>query len=136
MADEKNFENRVKKFLHAEGCWFIKYWGGGSYTKAGVPDLLVCCRGRFIGVELKGKNGRPAELQLYSLRKLDEAGGIAILLYPDDINVFAALVHKLMLYEGLLPDSLPEYEHFRKVRKEWEQKLSVSVHLNSLNYGC
>ena len=38
---EKILENRVKEFLKSEGCWLVKYWGGGSYTRAGVPDLLV-----------------------------------------------------------------------------------------------
>ena len=33
MASEKNFENRVKRFLKDEGCYFIKYWGGGEFTK-------------------------------------------------------------------------------------------------------
>lgn len=133
MAQEKNFENRVKKFLHAEGCWFIKYWGGGSYTKAGIPDLLVCCRGRFIGVELKGKTGKPEELQLYSLRKLDESGGAATLLYPDDFDLFKDLIQAMNKHPVLEPADFQQYQHFRKVRQEWEQKLSVSVHLN---YGC
>ena len=32
MATEKQFENKVKKFLENEKCWFIKYWGGAAYT--------------------------------------------------------------------------------------------------------
>ena len=43
MAAEKNFENRVKKYLDEYGCWWIKYWGGAAYTKSGIPDLLVNC---------------------------------------------------------------------------------------------
>ena len=53
MAQEKNFENKVKDFLKKEGCWYVKYWGGGQYTKKGVPDILACCNGRFIGIEVK-----------------------------------------------------------------------------------
>ena len=41
MAAEKNFENRVKKYLDEYGCWWLKYWGGAAYTKSGIPDLLV-----------------------------------------------------------------------------------------------
>lgn len=33
MAAEKNFENRVKKYLDEYGCWWLKYWGGAAYTK-------------------------------------------------------------------------------------------------------
>ena len=45
MAAEKNFENRVKKYLDEYGCWWLKYWGGAAYTKSGIPDLLVSSDG-------------------------------------------------------------------------------------------
>ena len=95
MAAEKNFENKVKKFLEEQGCWFLKYWGGAAYTKAGIPDLLVCCNGYFLGVELKAPNGKPSELQLWNIKKIKEAGGIAIVLYPKDFDSFKNLIHEL-----------------------------------------
>lgn len=27
MAEEKNFENKIKKFLDEQNCWYVKYWG-------------------------------------------------------------------------------------------------------------
>jgi Holliday junction resolvase len=95
MAAEKNFENKVKAFLKSQGCWFIKYWGGGQFTKAGVPDLLVCCKGKFLGVELKASTGRPSELQLYNIEAIKRAGGIALVLYPEDFERFKELVKNL-----------------------------------------
>lgn len=53
MAAEKNFENKVKTYLKNYGCWFLKYWGGASYTKSGIPDLLVSSDGFFLGIEVK-----------------------------------------------------------------------------------
>lgn len=88
MASEKNFENRVKSFLKTEGCYFLKYWGGGNFTKSGVPDLLICCNGFFIGVEIKAESGKPSELQLYNLRRIHDAGGFAFLLYPHNFEKF------------------------------------------------
>jgi len=95
MAAEKNFENKVKKFLKTKGCWSLKYWGGASYTKSGIPDLLVCCNGCFLGVELKAPKGRPSDLQIYNLREIDRAGGYAVLLYPDDYPIFQSLVQAI-----------------------------------------
>jgi hypothetical protein len=92
IAAEKNFENRVKKFLKDEGCWFVKYWGGGTFTKSGVPDLLVCADGQFIGLELKAPNGKASDLQKTCLKKIDEAGGMGILLYPKDFDRFKKLI--------------------------------------------
>lgn len=96
MAEEKNFENRIKKFLEEQGCWFIKYWGGAAYTKSGIPDLLVCCNGYFIGIEVKASKGKPSELQLYNIRKINEACGIAIVLYPNQFDDFKYMIQCLI----------------------------------------
>lgn len=93
MAAEKQFENKVKTFLKDNDCWFLKYWGGAAYTKSGIPDILVCCKGWFMGVETKAPNGKPTDLQIYNLRKIDRAGGLAILLYPKDYDLFKKLVN-------------------------------------------
>ena len=95
MAGEKSFENRVKKFLKDEGCWFIKYWAGAAFTKNGIPDLLVCCNGFFLGVELKAPNGTPSELQLWNIEQIKKAGGIGLVLYPKDFDEFKNLIHEL-----------------------------------------
>lgn len=92
---EKAFENKVKNFLKAQGCYFIKYWGGGIFTQEGVPDLLVCCSGHFLGVELKGTSGTPSKLQEYNLEEIKSAGGHGILLYPRDFDKFKDLILKL-----------------------------------------
>lgn len=94
IGAEKNFENRVKKFLESEGCWCVKYFAN-AYTKSGIPDLLVCCNGHFLGVELKGPKGRPSELQLWNIEKIMKAGGIGIVLYPDGFDNFKELIYKL-----------------------------------------
>ena len=98
MAAEKEFENKVKAFLKEQGCWYVKYWGGGGYTRAGVPDLLICCNGHFIGLELKAPTGRPSELQKVELRRIKEAGGLGILLYPEGFEKFKKLI--IALKEG------------------------------------
>ena len=112
MTTEKNFENKVKSFLKDNGCWSLKYWGGAAYTKSGIPDLLVCCKGRFMGVELKAPKGKPSDLQIYNLRQIDKAGGIAVLLYPKDYDLFKRLVEK--------PDDQELYEVLKSRWKHFE----------------
>ena len=100
MAAEKNFENRIKKYIKARGGWYVKYWGSGM-TEAGIPDLLCCIDGRFVGIEVKAQNGRPSELQLWTIDKIREAGGIAFVLYPSAWKRFTAWV------ESGMEDDLP-----------------------------
>ena len=87
MAAEKNFENKVKAFLKDTGAWLLKYWGGAAYTKSGIPDLLVCSDGCFLGVEVKAPNGEPSLLQLVNLKKIRESGGYGILLYSSKCSL-------------------------------------------------
>ena len=99
MAAEKQFENKVKKYLKSKGAYLIKYWGGAAFTKSGVPDLLVCLDGWFLGIELKAPKGKPSELQLYNLRQIEKAGGIALLLFPKDYGQFERFIEHLLLGE-------------------------------------
>ena len=105
MTPEKTFENKVKAYLKEQGCWFVKYWSGNAqngrkFTKDGVPDLLVCCNGFFLGIELKAENGKPSELQLWNLKQIDNAGGFGIVLYPHQFDDFKAWIEQLMKVEG------------------------------------
>lgn len=95
MAQEKLFENKIKTFLKKEGAWSIKYWAGSKFTKDGIPDILACVNGYFVAIEVKAKNGKPSELQLYNVRKIREAGGIAVILYPDQFEEFKVFIRKL-----------------------------------------
>lgn len=83
MAAEKQFENKIKTYLDELGAWHVKFFAN-AFTKAGIPDILCCLHGEFIAIEVKAANGKPSELQLYNLRKIHEAGGIALLVYPKD----------------------------------------------------
>lgn len=122
MAAEKQFEMKVKKFLKTKGCWSLKYWGGASYTKSGVPDLLVSCSGRFMGIELKAPNGRPSPLQIVNLREIDRSGGFAILLYPDDYALFQNLVQ--CIQAGDQENAEHNYKLLKSRWKHFENKMN------------
>lgn len=63
-----------------------------SYTKSGIPDILACVNGYFVGVEVKAQNGKPSDLQLYNIKKIREAGGFAVVLYPSGFNEFKEFI--------------------------------------------
>ena len=107
VAGEKNFENRVKKYLKEQGCWSLKYWGGAAYTKSGIPDLLVCCGGRFLGIELKAVNGKPSDLQLYNLRRIQAAGGLGCLLYPKHWDLFKQMIEQIQAGKNIDTSEFP-----------------------------
>lgn len=84
MAKEKQFENKIKKFLDTlPNIWYFKHWAG-MYSKKGVPDILCCINGRFVGLEVKAEDGKPSPLQVRCVKLINEAGGYARVVYPKD----------------------------------------------------
>lgn len=87
MGEEKNFENRIKKFLKSERIFYVKYFAN-CYTKAGIPDILACHNGIFLGIEIKAEGGKLSELQKVKLQEIAEAGGGAIVVFPSGFELF------------------------------------------------
>lgn len=99
MAAEKNFENKIKNYLKLRGAWFVKYWAGAAFTKAGVPDILACVGGFFVAIEVKAENGKPSELQLRNIELIKRAGGFAFVLYPSAFDQFKNFIDGLLREE-------------------------------------
>lgn len=113
MAQEKNFENNVKKWLTGMGIYAlgtekqkmtvapVGYWekryGGGKFSRNGLPDMHICVKGVDVEVELKASNGKPSEIQKRIIHQIVQSGGIAIVLYPDDFGLFKQMIWSLRL---------------------------------------
>lgn len=94
MAQEKQFENKIKKYLTEHGVWHVKYFANG-FTKSGIPDILACCNGHFLAIEVKAENGRPSELQLHHIDKIKKSGGHAVIVKPSQFEEFKKLIEEL-----------------------------------------
>lgn len=82
---EKTFENKVKKMLKQKEIWHFKVWGS-MFQAAGVPDILGCCNGRFIALEIKDVNGKASKLQIHVIEQIKKSGGYARTVYPCDYD--------------------------------------------------
>lgn len=95
MAQEKTFENKIKKYLKDNNCWCVKYFAN-RMTKSGIPDILACVNKYFVAIEVKAQNGKPSELQIYHRDEIRKAGGISIILYPNQFDDFKLLIQDLI----------------------------------------
>lgn len=95
MAAEKNFENRIKRYLDDKGIWYVKFFANG-FTRRGVPDLLCCVNGKFVAVEVKAQDGHPTDLQVREQKRIMKAGGVAVIVYPSGFDKFKELIEKLL----------------------------------------
>ena len=74
---EKTIEKRIKEYLKTIDDLF--YWKvfSGMYCTAGIPDIVICYKGQFIALEVKAPDGKPTALQIETIKKIREAGGVA-----------------------------------------------------------
>ena len=75
---ERDIVAAIKKYLTSLGK-DVFFWKehGGPYGTSGIPDIIVCYKGRFVGMECKLPGGRLTELQKRAIAKINRAGGIA-----------------------------------------------------------
>lgn len=94
MAQEKNFENKIKQYLKDHNCYFVKYFAN-RMTKVGIPDILACVNGHFVGIEVKSSTGKPSELQIYNVKTINECGGFAVIVAPEQWEFLKILIGTL-----------------------------------------
>lgn len=77
MGPEKKIENNIKKYLDSIGAYYVKIHGS-AFMPSGTPDILACFNRRFIGIEVKKKDGGVvSDLQKHKIKQIKKAGGIA-----------------------------------------------------------
>ena len=82
-------EGKVKRKAIAElqklGM-YIFFPATGGFGRSGVPDIVCCYKGKFIGIECKAHGNKPTALQQSNLEEIVNNGGIAIVI--DETSVF------------------------------------------------
>jgi hypothetical protein len=71
----------IQHMIRERGGFCFKVWGN-PMMMAGLPDVICCYRGIFIGFETKvmDENSETSLRQDYVHRKIDESGGLVYVL--------------------------------------------------------
>jgi hypothetical protein len=93
MTPEGKVKDKVKRLFKSMGVYYAMPATGG-YGISGVPDFLVCLKGRFIGVECKAGKGKPTALQLKNLAEIEASGGISVIVNEDNLEQFETAMRK------------------------------------------
>lgn len=78
---ERDLQKLIKDYIIEKGGYVENIHGGSIYQASGIPDLLVCYKGWFIGIEVKVGNNKPSPIQEVKLAQIKRAGGYAIVPY-------------------------------------------------------
>jgi L-lysine 2,3-aminomutase len=60
----------------------------------GVPDFLVCYRGKFIGIEAKAGRGTTTALQDREIAEIVMSGGVAIVVNEHNLDELKELLNE------------------------------------------
>lgn len=91
---EKSFQSKLIKLIEKNNGYVVKF-NASAISKTGVPDLLACINGKFVGLEVKKENGKPSEIQLWNIEQIKKSGGIAMVVKPSDYENVKKLIEKL-----------------------------------------
>jgi Holliday junction resolvase len=72
---EGKVKDTVVKILKERGAYYFFPVTGG-FGRSGVPDIVACYKGQFIGIECKAGANKTTALQESELKKIEKANGI------------------------------------------------------------
>ena len=78
--NEKSLEKKIKKHLGSHGHYFFKVHGS-LFQRVGIPDIIACINGKFVGIEVKNPNGKgnASKVQEFNLDLIQKSGGYTLL---------------------------------------------------------
>lgn len=94
LTPEKKVKNQVVKLLNESKAYYF-FPATYGYGRSGIPDVIICYRGRFIGVECKAGNNKPTPLQLRELAAIEAAGGTSLVVNETNLSDLKSVLEKL-----------------------------------------
>ena len=91
MTPEAKVKKKVVDVIKKHKAYYF-YPVTGGFGRSGIPDIIVCHRGHFVGIECKAGTNKPTALQLAELAKIIDAGGNAMVVNENNIDVVDELL--------------------------------------------
>lgn len=91
MTPEAKVKKKVVDVIKKHKAYYF-YPVTGGFGRSGVPDIIVCHRGHFIGIECKAGNNKPTALQLAEMEKIRDAGGQAFVVNEGSLFIVDELL--------------------------------------------
>ena len=96
MTPEAKVKKKAVQILKELSAYYF-YPVTGGYGRSGVPDIIVCYRGLFIGIECKAGKNKPTPLQEKNMEDIHKAGGVALVINEDNVSRLSRILFDLSL---------------------------------------
>lgn len=94
MTPEGKVKKQVKKILDDLGAYHFSPMTAG-FGRSGVPDIIACYKGKFIGIECKSGKNEPTLLQKHNMKQIEQNQGLAIVINEGNIQELLAMLKEL-----------------------------------------
>jgi len=91
---EKWVKAQVVKMLKDNKAYYF-YPVANGYMSSGVPDIVACVNGKFVGIECKAGDNQPTALQTKNLLDIANAGGTATVINENSLDELRKLLEEL-----------------------------------------
>ena len=85
MTPEAKVKRKVAAVLKECRAYYF-YPATGGYGKSGVPDIVACYHGMFLGIECKAGDKTATPLQQKNLDDISKHGGLALVINENNID--------------------------------------------------
>jgi len=91
---EGKVKDQVVAHLKAAGAYYF-FPATHGFGRSGVPDIVACINGRFLGIECKAGTNKPTALQVRELERIRMAGGCAVVANETNLDMLPDLLSRL-----------------------------------------
>jgi hypothetical protein len=92
---EKKVKDKCVKLLKAYDVYYF-FPATHGFGRSGVPDIITCVRGRFLGIECKAGKNTPTALQEKEMQSIRDAGGRAIVINEENLTMLEDTLKELI----------------------------------------
>lgn len=91
---EKAVKDKIVAILKDEGVYYF-FPATHGFGRSGVPDIIACVNGKFLGIEVKAGKNKPTALQVRELERIRAAGGVAVVINEENWDMTRELLRPL-----------------------------------------
>jgi Holliday junction resolvase len=91
---EGKVKDKVVSMLKDEEVYYF-FPATHGFGRSGVPDVVCCVNGYFLGIECKAGTNKPTALQVREIEAIRRSNGVAIVVNEENWDMVRALVRKM-----------------------------------------
>jgi len=99
QTPEAKVKAKITQVLRDEGVYYF-FPATHGYGRSGVPDIVCCVGGAFLGIEVKAGKNKPTALQTRELEAIRRCGGVAVVANEENWDMIRPLVRQLSSKES------------------------------------